>query len=60
MTKKGKRSQTNIIYHTIKVKGDPTAKADFVNEKNTIEIEKEKGLREFWQGKVNEVQIVYT
>ena len=47
-------------YHTIKLKGDPIAKADFVYEKNTFELEKEKGLREFWQGKVDDVQFVYT
>ena len=47
-------------YHTIKLKGDPIAKADFVYEKNTFELEKEKGLREFWQGKVDGVQFVYT
>lgn len=51
---------TSMKYHRIKVKGDPSAKADFVYKKNTFELEKEKGLREFWQGKVDDVQFVYT
>tara|TARA_R110000751_G_scaffold13259_4_gene44654 strand:+ start:570 stop:968 length:399 start_codon:yes stop_codon:yes gene_type:complete len=51
---------TNIKYHKIKMKGDPSARTNFIYEKNNLELKKEKGLREFWEGKVDGVSFVYT
>mgnify|MGYP003662566571 CR=1 FL=1 len=49
----------NELYE-IKAKADPSTKTDFIYEQNTLELKKEKGLREFWEGEVDGVWFVYT
>ena len=49
----------NELYE-IKAKADPSTRTDFIFEKNTLELKKEKGLREFWEGEVDGVWFVYT
>ena len=49
----------NELYE-IKAKANPSAKTDFIWEQNTLELKKEKGLREFWEGEVDGVWFVFT
>ena len=49
----------NELYE-IKAKANPSAKTDFIWERNTLELKKEKGLREFWEGEVDGVWFVFT
>tara|TARA_R100000656_G_scaffold17245_1_gene16203 strand:- start:363 stop:758 length:396 start_codon:yes stop_codon:yes gene_type:complete len=49
----------NELYET-KAKANPSTKTDFIYEQNTLELKKEKGLREFWEGEVDGVWFVYT
>ena len=44
----------------IKAKADPSTKTYFIFEKNTLELKKEKGLREFWEGEVDGIWFVFT
>ena len=46
--------------YEIKAKADTSTKTDFIFEKNTLELKKEKGLREFWEGEVDGVWFVFT
>ena len=46
--------------YEIKAKADPSTKTDFIFEKNTLELKKEKGLREFWEGEVDGIWFVFT
>ena len=46
--------------YEIKAKADPSTKTDFIFEKNTLELKKEKGLREFWAGEVDGIWFVFT
>ena len=46
--------------YEIKAKADPSTRTDFIFEKNTLELKKEKGLREFWEGEVDGVWFVFT
>ena len=49
----------NELYE-IKAKADPSTRTDFIFEKNTLELKKEKGLREFWEGEVDGVWFIFT
>ena len=49
----------NELYE-IKAKADPSTRTDFIFEKNTLELKKEKGVREFWEGEVDGIWFVFT